>query len=180
MRSLALLAALTPASALLDFDESALNDKVEKAKAQWAKIREHTKEMLESVHEKMESNIKKLDEDRKSQNEMMQENMKSIDAILKKDAALHGSKPAVAASFLQQDDRSPQEIEAAKRTELLLKQLNEIVHGGKKEEKTASSFAEVASEDPAIKALKEAQARMLALQQDLHKQAMSLSGTHTA
>ena len=178
MRVLSIAALLASTiNALPDIDEKAISNKVDEAKSKWQQIREHTKAMLEKVHDQMNTNLKKLEEDREKQKTMLDANLAEIDRILKKDASLRGTH----ASFIQEQDiqRSPEEEQAISRTQKLLKELDDIVHGRSSSvnKATAASFAELASEDPAIKALKEAQKRMIALQEKLHNQAMSLSLT---
>jgi ABC-type transporter Mla subunit MlaD len=154
--------------------EQELTDKVELARTKWAEIHQHTQSMLQKVHDQMDDNIKKLHEDAKRQNDKLAENMKNIETILAKDLEIKKSmNQPTTPSFLQEaqiGQQSAEEIEAAARTEALLKQLDDIVKGNQ-----PSSLAEVESEeDPAIAALKRAQEKMQALQQTLHKQAMNL------
>ena len=155
--------------------EKELTDKVEQARSKWAEIHQHTQSMLEKVHDQMEENIKKLHEDSKRQNDKLALNMKSIEAILAKDAEIKQSIKTSPPSFLEEKVsqigvKSAAEEEAAARTQALLKRLDDLVKGD-----SASSFAETTSDDPAIAALKRAQEKMQALQQLLHKQAMNLN-----
>jgi len=176
MKSFTNLAMLSGVAALIDTNE--LDAKVEAANNRWSEIRHHTQEMLVKVRTDMESNLKKLAADREHQNTLLQDNMKSIDEILKKDADLQKSLPP---SFIQLfGERSPEEIEAGKRTEDLLKQLQALVHTPLEsafvETDAKSDFTKPdTSKDPAMIALKQAQQRMQELQQKLHKQAMKLS-----
>jgi len=174
IKSLSTIAMLTGAHGLLDPQE--LDSKVEAAKNRWSEIRHHTQEMLDKVHSDMENNLKKLAADREHQNALLKDNMKAIDAILKKDDEL---QKQIHPSFIQLfGEKSAEEIAASKKTEELLKQLRALVHTpvesaliqteGKTEKPDTSS-------DPAIVALKQAQQRMQELQQKLHKQAMKLT-----
>ena len=157
-------------SGAVALSEKELTDKVEDARSRWAEIRQHTQSMLQKVHDDMDANMKKLHEDAARQNAKLAENMKNIEAILAKDVEIKKTM-AVQPSFLEESQfgkKSQAEEEAAARTQALLKKLDDIVKGNQ-----ATSLAEV-GEDPAIAALKRAQEKMQALQQTLHKQAMSL------
>jgi hypothetical protein len=162
--------------------QEALDDKVEQAKQRWAEIRKRTQSMLDKVHGDMEHNIKAMEEDRQKQNALLKANMKSIDELLRKDEALnkqlHNTSP-IQASFLELEQpnfnqKSAAEEEAARRTKALLKQLDEIAHGGSHPAAFLQEGTTV-EEEPAVKALRAAQQKMQALQEKLHRQAMTFS-----
>ena len=179
IKSLTAITLLTGAQAIANLDE--LDSKVAASKNRWSEIRQHTQEMLDKVHANMENNLKKLAADREHQNALLQDNMKAIDAILKKDEELNKKRETHPAFIQLFGEKSPEEIQAGKKTEELLRQLQELVHP-----KLESAFVQTdakspesdkTSNDPAIIALKQAEQRMQDLQQQLHKQAMSLSSS---
>jgi hypothetical protein len=121
--------------------------KLAEAKKRFAATQKRTKEMAEKIHAQTLANMTKLEEEKKKEDKMIADNMKSLNALLEKDKKLKHSMKPVPSSFLQETDNSPSAIEkeASETTEKLLKELRELQNSPSKP--TSSSFAEETEDD---------------------------------